>query len=380
MTLDAQTLIVVLLMNMATLSVAVPAIMGRQLSRAARCAQASLVLQTAGWGCLALSRDGTPWDPVLSVLSMVGLATGTAMLWESVQGWLGPRRGRRGVWMLAVAMPLGYAVSWSSYPLRVGWSNAGLALQLLLVCALLVRPTPHHGRGWRWLMAISLGALAAVSVWRGAMGAFFTEAYPSFRTPHPAMLTFGLVANLAVPLNAVGLLVAWREEAERALRQLARTDSLTGLLNRRALDDEAGALIALARRHGDPLSLLLLDIDRFKAINDRHGHAAGDRALCLLAGTLQAALRRGDLAGRWGGEEFCVLLPRTAPADAMAFDARLRATLRAQALAELGFPLDFSTGLAHLQAADTTLQPLVQRADAALYAAKDAGRGQLRAA
>ena len=380
MPLDAQTLIVVLLMNMATLSVAVPAIMGRQLSRAARCAQASLVLQTLGWGCLALSRDGTPWDPVLSVLAMLGLATGTAMLWESVQGWLGPRRGRRLVWALAVTMPLGYAASWGSYPVRVGWSNAGLGLQLLLVCAILLQPTPDNGRGWRWLMAVSLGALAAVSFWRGAMGAFFTEAYPSFRTPHPAMLTFGLVANLAVPLNAVGLLVAWREEAERALRQLARTDSLTGLFNRRALHDEAGALIALARRHGDPLSLLLIDIDRFKAINDSHGHAAGDRALCLLASTLQAALRRGDLAGRWGGEEFCVLLVRAGPADAMAFDARLRNALRARAQAELGFALDFSTGLAALQAADADLQPLVQRADAALYAAKDAGRGQLRAA
>ncbi len=377
MTLDAQTLIVVLLMNMAALSVAVPAIMGGPLSRAARRAQVSLVLQTLGWGCLALSRDGTPWDPVLSVLSMVGLSSGMAMLWESLRGWLGPRPGRVLMWVLAVAMPLGYALSWGSYPLRVGWSNALLALQMLLVCAMLLQPTADNGRGWRWLMAASLAALALISLWRGAVGAFFTEAYPSFRTPHPAMLAFGLVANLAVPLNAVGLLVAWREEAERALHTLARTDSLTGLLNRRALHDEAAALMALARRHGDPLSLLLIDLDRFKAINDQHGHASGDRALCLLAAALQTALRRGDLAGRWGGEEFCVLLARTSPADAAAFDTRLRSTLAAQARAELGFDLGFSTGLANLQPGDADLQPLVQRADAALYAAKAAGRGQL---
>ena len=194
------------------------------------------------------------------------------------------------------------------------------------------------------------------------------------------LLAFGLMANLAVALNAVGLLVDWRDEAERALRTLARTDSLTGLLNRRALHDEAAALIAQARRHGDPLSLLVIDIDHFKAINDSRGHATGDRALCLLAATLQAALRRGDLAGRWGGEEFCVLLARTAPADAAAFDARLRTTLADRARAELGFDLGFSTGLAALQAADADLQPLVQRADAALYAAKAAGRGQLATA
>ena len=380
MTLDAQTLIVVLLMNMAALSLAIPAIMGRQLSTAARRTQAALGLQTLGWACLVVSREAGALEPAVSVLAMAGLSCGMAVMWEALRGWLGPRPGRRLMWAVALAMPLGYALSWGHYPVRVGWSNALLALQMGLVCAMLLQPTADNGRGWRWLMAASLGALAAVSLWRGAMGAFFTAAYPSFRTPHPSMLAFGLMANLAVALNAVGLLVAWREEAERALHTLARTDSLTGLLNRRALHDEAAALIAQARRQGDPLSLLVIDIDHFKAINDSRGHATGDRALCLLAATLQAALRRGDLAGRWGGEEFCVLLARTAPTDAAAFDARLRTTLAARARAELGFDLGFSTGLAQLQAADADLQPLVQRADAALYAAKAAGRGQLATA
>lgn len=380
MTLDAQTLIVVLLMNMAALSLAIPAIMGRQVSRAARRTQAALGLQTLGWACLVVSRETGPLEPAVSTLAMAGLSVGMAVMWEALRGWLGPRPGRRLMWTLAVAMPLGYALSWGHYPVRVGWSNALLALQMGLVCAMLLQPSADNGRGWRWLMAASLGALAAVSLWRGAMGAFFTAAYPSFRTPHPSMLAFGLVANLAVALNAVGLLVAWREEAERALRTLARTDSLTGLLNRRALHDEAGTLIAQAHRHGDPLSLLLIDIDHFKAINDSRGHAAGDQALCLLAGALQAALRRGDLAARWGGEEFCVLLARTGPADAAAFDTRLRASLAGQAQAALGFVLDFSTGLAALQPTDAELQSLVQRADAALYAAKAAGRGRLVAA
>lgn len=381
-TLDAQTLIVVLLLNMAALAVAIPAIMsGRPLSRAARCAQGSLVLQTLGWSCLALSRDGAPLDALLSVLAMAGLSSGTALLWESVRGWLGPRPGRRLMWSLAVALPLGYALSWGHYPLRVGWSNGLLALQLLLVCALVLRPTPDHGRGWRWLMAVSLGALALVSLWRGAMGAFFTADYPSFRTPHPAMLTFGLVANLAVPLNAVALLVAWREEAERALHRLARTDPLTGLLNRRALEQAAGALIAQARRHGDPLCLLLIDLDGFKAINDRHGHAAGDRALRMVADALAGTLRPGDLAGRWGGEEFCVLLARSGAEAGTAFDARLRGAVTARSIESLPFPLDFSTGLSVLEdEEDITaddLELMLQRADAALYRAKDGGRGRL---
>lgn len=380
MTLDAQTLIVVMLMNMAALALAIPAIMGRQLSTAARRAQAALVVQTIGWACLVVSREAGWLEPAVSVLAMAGLSCGLALTWESVRGWLGPRRGRGTMWALAVLMPAGYAMGWGHYPFRVGWANAGLALQMLVVCAVLLQPTADNGRGWRWVMAASLAALAAVTAWRGVLGAFYTDAYPSFRTPHPAMLAAGLIGNLAVALNAVGLLVAWREEAERALQALARTDSLTGLLNRRALHDEAGALIAQARRHGDPLSLLLIDADHFKAINDTRGHATGDRALCLMAAALQAALRRGDLAGRWGGEEFCVVLARTGPADAAAFDARLRAALSSRAQAELGFDLGFSTGLAHLLPSDATLQPLVQRADAALYAAKAAGRGQLAVA
>ena len=380
MTLDVQSLLVVMMINMVALSLAFPAIMGWQVSPAARWAQGALLVQTLGWICLVFSRQSPTLDRLLSAASMVGLCCGMAMLWQSMQGWLGPRPGGRLVWALAVLTPLGYALGFGHYPFRVGWANTGLALQMVLVCVALLWPGAQAGRGWRLIMATSLAALAVATFWRGMLGAFFTPLYPSLRAPHPVNIVAALLSNLTVVLNAVGLLVAWREEAERALHTLARTDSLTGLLNRRALHDEAGTLIAQARRHGDPLSLLVIDVDHFKAINDTRGHATGDRALCLMAGTLQAALRRGDLAGRWGGEEFCVLLARTAPADAAAFDARLRTTLAARARAELGFDLGFSTGLAQLQAADADLQPLVQRADAALYAAKAAGRGQLATA
>jgi diguanylate cyclase (GGDEF)-like protein len=184
-----------------------------------------------------------------------------------------------------------------------------------------------------------------------------------------------------VVINAVGMLVAWREEAERALQTLARTDPLTGLLNRRALEQAAAALIAQARRHGDPLCLLLIDLDGFKAINDRHGHAAGDQALRLTAAALQGTLRPGDLAGRWGGEEFCVLLARSGAEAGSAFDKRLRAALAQRIDGALAFTLAFSTGLSVLEDEDDIaaddLELMLHRADTALYRAKAEGRSRL---
>lgn len=381
MSLDVQSLLVVMMINMIALSVAIPVIMGWHVSPAARWAQGALVAQTIGWTSLVVSRTLAGLEMALSVLAMVGLATGMAMLWQSMRGWLGPRPGGRLVWLLALAMPLGYALGFGHYAFRAGWSNIGLALQIAMVCVALLWPAPQAGKRWRLIMAASLAAVAVVTTWRGVLGAFHTDLYPTLRAPHPVNLAAMLLSNVTVVLNAVGMLVAWREEAERALQTLARTDPLTGLLNRRALEQAAGALIAQARRHGDPLCLLLIDLDGFKAINDRHGHAAGDQALVLTANALQGTLRPGDLAGRWGGEEFCVLLARSGAEAGTAFDKRLRVALATRASAGLRFPLDFSTGLAVLEDEDDItaddLELMLHRADTALYRAKAEGRGRL---
>lgn len=375
MKLDVQTLLVVMMINMIALSIAIPAIMGWRVSVAARFAQGALIVQTLGWTCLVLS--GGAFDRALSISALVGLSLGLALLWQSMRGWLGLRPGGRLVWALAVLTPLGYGIGFDSYPFRAGWSNFGLALQMSIVSLALLWRAPQANPRWRLIMASSLAALAVATAWRGVLAAFFTESYPSLRAPHPVNLVAAVLSNLTVVLNSVGLLVAWREEAERALQSLARTDSLTGLLNRRALQDEATALIAQARRHGDPVTVLLIDLDRFKQINDSRGHDSGDRALCLVASLLQAALRRGDLAGRWGGEEFCVLLARGGGQAGAAFDQRLRTALAERSMPELGFPLSFSAGMTTLRASDDTLQALLHRADHALYAAKAAGRGRL---
>jgi two-component system cell cycle response regulator len=166
-----------------------------------------------------------------------------------------------------------------------------------------------------------------------------------------------------------------RRNAE--LEQLARTDVLTGLANRRHADDVLRATIASSRRHNRAMSAVLVDIDRFKSVNDGHGHAAGDAVLREVALRLTAGLREEDVAARWGGEEFLLLLPDSP--DATVVCERLRASIsdrpiNVHGLLELYVSASFGwapwTG-------EETGEALVGRADVALYAAKAEGRNRV---
>ena len=156
----------------------------------------------------------------------------------------------------------------------------------------------------------------------------------------------------------------------------ARTDPLTGLPNRRAFDDELTRRLAEWKRKGALFCMLLVDVDHFKELNDRHGHPAGDQVLRQLAEILLTALREMDLAARIGGEEFAVLLPSTNLPDAMRVAQRLRAAV-ADAPLEVSpdqtVKLTISIGLTAVRPGDHPLL-LLRRADQALYAAKRAGR------
>lgn len=179
------------------------------------------------------------------------------------------------------------------------------------------------------------------------------------------------------------------EAAQRELRQqkeaaeaLARTDALTGIANRRAFDEAAQHEIRRALRYGTPLALLMTDIDHFKAINDTHGHSFGDQVLVDCARTLLASVREVDLVGRWGGEEFVILMPGTDIDEAVRAAERMR-------LAIAGMPTRFngktcgytaSFGVATFSQAQPTLDALLADADQALYRAKERGRNRVEAA
>jgi diguanylate cyclase (GGDEF)-like protein len=165
------------------------------------------------------------------------------------------------------------------------------------------------------------------------------------------------------------------QKARDEARQRASTDGLTGVANRSHFLDMTARAIATARRHHRDLSLLMLDVDRFKAINDTHGHAAGDATLVTLVAVCSRGLREGDVLGRLGGDEFAVLLPETPVSMAGQVAGRLRDALGKAGVEWEGarLLLEVSVGVASLAEADT-IDELLARADEALYEAKRQGR------
>ena len=170
-------------------------------------------------------------------------------------------------------------------------------------------------------------------------------------------------------------------EAARQTYALAVRDPLTGVFNRRHLQDRLWSEAAFARRHQTPLSLILLDIDHFKRINDEYGHAAGDAALCLLAKALAALTRQEDILARHGGEEFALIARGIDCAHTLALAERMRAAVEAQRLPiDNADPVAFtvSIGVACCElGTDADAQQMFEAADRALYAAKDAGRNNV---
>ncbi|GMV12466.1 MAG: diguanylate cyclase [Polyangiaceae bacterium] len=161
--------------------------------------------------------------------------------------------------------------------------------------------------------------------------------------------------------------------------KLTITDGLTQVNNRRHLDEALEREFLRARRHSRPLSLLVLDIDFFKRINDQYGHLAGDHVLRELASLVQGRVRRDETVARYGGEEFVVLLPETAVDGAVSLAENLRARIEAHSFVFQGvtIPVTVSIGCAEVSAGDGTGPDLFRRADEKLYQAKQGGRNRV---
>ncbi len=279
--------------------------------------------------------------------------------------------------LAAVAWPLGLFGACATLPVfaQDGWIVdtllvAFLALATLLLVAAVL--TWHHGsrRGGFYLCAwlpglliVIVRALQLIAQW-----------------PQPEWLELALPASFAFAsiVLAFGLAeqtLAIRHERDVAHR-LAEHDMLTGALNRRAIQANARAAFRNARQAGESLALLFLDLDHFKNVNDSYGHRAGDRCLRAVTAPITSELRHDDALGRYGGEEFLVVLPRATAREAEAIAERIRSRVQEVPVYVSGtrIGLTLSVGVAVIRDDVHTVEDLIECADAALYKAKSNGR------
>ena len=194
-----------------------------------------------------------------------------------------------------------------------------------------------------------------------------------------AVQSFTYITGFVILIvNGFGFLLLCKERDDSKMALLATIDSLTGLVNRRAFFERIDSARMLASRQRHPISLMMVDLDHFKRINDRFGHAAGDEALRIFAAAAQGALREPDIMGRLGGEEFAVALPGTDLAGALQAAERVRLMVAAADLpqCEVGYAMSVSIGVVAIDP-DEHINAALARADHALYVAKSAGRNRV---
>jgi len=249
------------------------------------------------------------------------------------------------------------------------------------------------------LLAILLSTLLAASVTRpiGHISQIVGRIKSGELEARAQPAQAGVMASLAAGINDMAARIAFTQEdlrqqvasATAELRQqketaeqAARVDSLTGVANRRAFTEVAEVEVQRALRYGTPLSLILIDLDHFKSVNDRYGHHTGDAVLASFARTLTEAVREMDIVGRWGGEEFVVLLPGIGCAEALQVAERMRVTACDSRLYVQGRQILYtaSFGVAEFNPSEVSFYGFLARADAALYLAKGNGRNRVEAA
>ena len=225
-------------------------------------------------------------------------------------------------------------------------------------------------------------AASSLSVTLSLLLTVFFNAWLRGYVPLIDIVIGGVIPLIISPLALYSFvaLVHRLDQTERHLHRLASEDGLTGAFNRRYVLTLAEHEWARADRYGGALSLIMLDVDHFKRVNDTYGHAAGDSVLQMLADTCRAHLRRSDIFGRLGGEEFLILLPGTDERAALRVGEHLRSVLEATRieLESCQLRITVSAGVASRGVATRDLEHLIKEADDALYAAKSAGRNQVK--
>lgn len=312
---------------------------------------------------LLFYKNGVSQLGIINVGSILCYALAFSLLW---------RHHMLSAWMLMLLEVVGHAVLAVYF---LGWESGFHFYIILSPPVMMVSPLGN------WCKAPLVLGLAALYVWLD----FFLRLATPIVALEPSVLNglhyFNLIAVLVLLIFLAGMYYRLVVQSEKQLREMAATDPLTRLRNRRSVLDTSTCEAAKLRRDGRPLSFVLCDVDHFKVINDTHGHEAGDDVLKAVANILRSGVREVDHAARWGGEEFLLLLPETASPGAERAVNRLR-----EAIAKLRVPskegplkVTMTFGISSLRL-NEPIDQAIARADKALYQGKRAGRNRVELA
>ena len=247
---------------------------------------------------------------------------------------------------------------------------AAISARALLIKVESPLRTAYWFTGLSFVALLLLMLVRASTIWQTAPGSY------GLYVNIPINPVSFFIASLLLLCIAFGFLLMINFRLLADLQKIASRDALTGAFNRRRLEEEAIRLKARCLRTGDNLAIMMIDLDFFKKINDRHGHLVGDKVLRRFADIAQSAIRGDDYFARYGGEEFCILLPSTSEAEAWELAERLRKSFASQALVidDLSINIQVSIGVADSVLNGLEFDNLLNAADLALYRAKKDGR------
>lgn len=335
----------------------------------------------AGAGILAMIFGITMRQPAWPIVGGILMVIQAGLMWKAARVF-----ASKAAPLLLVL--LGPAVVGLANAVPVFHGGAGASLSLFVGAAYFVAAAAAlwFDRKERLTARWPLIILTSVQAGFYLIGACSTLSGATSRDGVPSIVSlYGLIYFESIIFalgSSVFILALVKERNEAAVRMAARTDSLTGIANRAAFLESAERILKRCQRDGAPISVMMFDLDRFKAVNDRHGHAIGDAVILKFCQVAAATLRPNDLFGRLGGEEFAVVLPGSSVEAACARAERIRMSVSDNCRFVEGRQVNatVSGGVSVSVNAEQTLDALLEHCDAALYGAKADGRNRIKRA
>ncbi len=373
MSAHIPTIMMMLIAASATLALSVGWVARTQDEDGLQSWTAALVLQTVVFVLFSLRNQIPDFFSIL--LANTALSASYSLFLAAVVRFQQRRLSRLLFWCPPIVLALAFSFLMADIGARIIVAGLVFTTQYLLIFfVLLDRKYRVSGRG-KYLLAVGFVIMIGVMSIRTLSVIFALDSIASMLSSTPVQVLTFAMGFVTLILISNGFVLMIKERADERIRLVAMTDRLTGVWNRIRLEEAAQLEIARLERYGRPVSLIMVDLDHFKQINDRFGHVTGDRVLKEFCAVTQSCIRTTDLLGRWGGEEFLILLPDSGFPSAAHLAERIRAAVEQHEFGD-GLHVTASLGLAVCRATDTW-GSFLERADKAMYQAKTAGRNRV---